>query len=481
VDAEGNLYVAGGTESAEFPVTPGVLQQVHNPGRPDSSHVSRYDAFVSKLSPTGSVIWSTFLGGPNYDRAYAIEIDRAGYVYVAGRAGRGFPVTSGAFQTAFQGGAEATFYGDQDGFLCKINPDGSSVVFCSYFGTSDPQIIRDIALDTDGAIFVAAGYSFGSYPREVRKTFVNRPRGGRDTVIAKIAPDGSRIRWAAYVGGSGDEAPAPSIRVDRFGNAVLLTSTRSSDAPTSADAYDRSPNGGTDFYITKWHGSGAGMIFGTYLGGSGEEWLETHNLELDSAGNVIIGAQSMSSDFPTTPGAYDRKHNGNGGPGTGLRTNYAGDGVIAKISGDGTALIASTFYGGRHGDAVEGVARDDHGNVHVTGGTYSDDLPITSDAFQSAYKGKGDAFVATFSADLGTLLFASYIGGTGREAGRTAAVDRRGAFYLAGETNSEDWPLRAARSTFAGSTDGMLAGFSSSHTTPTTHVVPARPVGQRCQ
>ncbi|MGH7822390.1 MAG: SBBP repeat-containing protein, partial [Candidatus Binatia bacterium] len=101
VDAVGNLYVAGGTESANFPVTAGAFQTTHNPGTPESPAVTRNDVFVAKFDPTGrQLIWSTFIGGPNHDRAYAIEVDESGFVYVCGRAGRGFPVTAGAFQVS---------------------------------------------------------------------------------------------------------------------------------------------------------------------------------------------------------------------------------------------------------------------------------------------------------------------------------------------------------------------------------------------
>src|SRR5688572_23113435 len=103
-DAAGNAYLTGGTESSNFPTTPGALQRVANPGSPENNTLDRLDAFIVKMDPNGNIVWSTLLGGPNYDRAYGIVVDAQGFVYVAGRAGRGFPVTPGAFQTTFQGG-----------------------------------------------------------------------------------------------------------------------------------------------------------------------------------------------------------------------------------------------------------------------------------------------------------------------------------------------------------------------------------------
>jgi Beta-propeller repeat len=159
VDAQGNMYVARGTSSTDFPVTAGAYDGTfNNPGSP------MLDRFVAKLSPTEQLLWSTYLGGSGYDRAYAIEVDPQGFVYVAGRAGLGFPVTPGAFQTTFYGSQESPVYGPPDGFLCKLRPDGSGMVFCSYFGNADPGPVRDIALDPEGNIYPVSMTSVHGFP-----------------------------------------------------------------------------------------------------------------------------------------------------------------------------------------------------------------------------------------------------------------------------------------------------------------------------
>ena len=111
--------------------------------------------YVAKLDPQGNLVWSTFIGGPNYDRAYAVEVDAQGFVYVAGRAGDQFPVTAGVFQPNFNGSPDILPYGPQDGFLCKLRPNGSAIIWCSYFGTDDNKMIRDIDLDAQGNIYLA--------------------------------------------------------------------------------------------------------------------------------------------------------------------------------------------------------------------------------------------------------------------------------------------------------------------------------------
>lgn len=115
------------------------------------------DVFVTKLSPDGDLIWSTYLGGPNYDRAYAVEVDSKGDVYVAGRAGEGFPVTFGVVQEKFGGDNDAnTLYGKQDGFISKISADGSKLIWSTYFGGFGRGFIRDIDIDVNGRVYVGA-------------------------------------------------------------------------------------------------------------------------------------------------------------------------------------------------------------------------------------------------------------------------------------------------------------------------------------
>ena len=155
VDRVGNIFITGGTASSNFPTTAGAY---------DRSHNGNMDVFVAKFSPSGKLIWSTLLGGPNYDRAYAIEVDAQGFVYVTGRAGRGFPMAN-AIQPTFQGYNTGSLYGEQNAFIAKFSADGATLIFSSYFGTS--QMNRDIALDANGDIYVAGGHDLaksGPFP-----------------------------------------------------------------------------------------------------------------------------------------------------------------------------------------------------------------------------------------------------------------------------------------------------------------------------
>ena len=432
-DSRGNLYVTGGTTSPDFPVTKGAYQTRHNPGSPDSSRIDMCDVFVAKLSPSGTVLWSTFIGGPNYDRAYAIRVDELGYVYVAGRAGRGFPVTTGAFQTTFMGGQEAPVYGPQDGFLLKLRPDGAGLVWASYFGTSDPQIIRDLDVDSKGDVYIASGYSGGLYPEALRTAFNNAPHGDHDGVAAKIGSDGSKLLWATYLGGSAWESNENSIRLDGSDNPYVLLTTKSDDCFVSASAYRRTHGGDDDLYVTRLGPHDGTIAWATYLGGSKGESTETHQFAVDPDGNAYIAAPTRSTDFPTTAGAFQTSYGGGGN-----------EAVVVKLSSDGSKLLAGTFIGGNGNDRPEGVAVDRAGNVYFTGTTTSIDFPVTANARQKTLNGERDAIAVRLSADFSRLIYATYLGGAGVEYGRAATVDAQGKLCLGGETNSTDWPTRNA-------------------------------------
>ena len=450
-DAAGNIYVAGGTASPNFPATAGAL---------DPSFNGTYDAYVAKLSPSGTLLWATFLGGPNYDRAYAVEVDASGFIYLAGRAGDNFPVTAGAFQTTFQGSPDDPPYGPQDGFVCKLTPDAGAIVFCSYFGTSDPQIVRDVAVDPQGNIYLGSSSSSGTFPSAwFANGYRSTPIGGLDGVVAKISPDGSQVLYATYIGGSQDEAGEASIRVNSSGEAFVLYTTGSSDAPTP-NGFDHSLGGLRDAYVVKISANGGSLLFGTFLGGSGGESVETHELVLDPQGNPIVSTGTTSSDFPTTAGAFQRTFGGKGGPTTGGGTNYGGDVFVAKISSNGSQLLASTYVGGPEGEGAEGIGVDAQGNVYISGATYSSGLPFMLGGRQPQLSGDADLFAIKLAPDLTRILYASYLGGTDQDYGRTATATPSGDFLIGGNILSINWPTQAAlQGAPGGNLDGVVAKF----------------------
>jgi uncharacterized repeat protein (TIGR01451 family) len=454
-DSRGNVYITGGTKSPDFPTTPGAYDRSFDSSGTQVGSEGPMEVFVSKFDANGALIWSTFLGGPNYDRAYAIEVDDQGYVYVAGRAGPGFPVKN-AFQPTFQG-ADQGIYGMQNAFIAKLEPDGSSVVWASYIGTG--YLCRDLAIDADGDVYVPFNYLGSINPALppagwFQNAYQSTVNGGTELGVAKVQGDGSRVIWATWLGGSGDDGGVASIRVAADEHVYVAFNTESTDLPQVAGVWDQSYNGGADYYIARFTSDGSNLVFGTYLGGSGDEWLSTHNLAIDGQGNSYVSTPTASPNYPTTPGAFQRTSGG------------SFDIAVSKFSPTGT-LIASTLIGGNGGENPDGIYADASGNVYVSGQTDSTNFPITTGAYQTSNHGSDEAIIVRLSADFGRLLYSTYMGGGAYDNGRSGFMDSYGNLYLAGASGGAGWPTKnayqdafAGGSGFYGSGDGIVARFS---------------------
>ncbi len=411
VDNEGNIYMVGGTASSDFPTTAGAYDRTFDPGYDGA--FGPCDVFVSKFGSDGSLIWSTFVGGFGYDRAYAVEVDDSGYVYIAGRAGTGFPIKNG-FQSTFQGVGNPSSYGNQNAFVAKIKPDGSDLVWSTYVGVS--SACRDLAIDNNGDIYIPGGrHDTSNIPPS--GWFVNAfqktpPGGNSDSGVIKIKGDGSQVLWATWLGGSGDDSIAASIRVDENEYVYIGLSTDSDDIPTTSGAHDRiySGDGNVDFYVARLEPDGSNLVYGTYLGGAGHQWISTHNLALDNDGNAYA-AVPTGADFPITENVFQSSHGGGNS-----------DWGIAKLSTNGT-LIASTFVGGNGGDNPDGIYVDDSGNVYISGQSNSTDFPVIPDTFQSTNGGGEDAILVVLSADFSQLIYSTYMGGSAYDNGRAGFLD----------------------------------------------------------
>ncbi len=434
VDDAQNVYVVGGTQSDDFPVTRGAFQTKHDMTGQQVGSGGYCDAFVCKFAPDGKLLWSTLLGGPNYDRAYAVEVDDAGYVYVSGRGGRGFPVTSNSFQPEFQG-SDAGIYGMQNGFLCKLQPDGSALDWAAYVGVG--LLCRDLSVDAAGDVYVALHYT-GKGPLPPKSWFANAyqptPAGDVEIGAVKIAGDGSRVHWATWFGG-----------LDHQNNVYLNFTTQSADMPTTIGAHDRSYNGNDDAFIAKLSSDGSKLLFGTYFGGSEkEEGNSTHNLCVDHLGNAYLTTITTSRDLPTTAGVW--------------QTEMAGgqnEMAIAKFSSAAGALLSCTYVGGTSEEEPDGSYTDQAGNVFFTGKTSSADFPVTPGAVQSQRAGQYDATLTLLSADFSTLKYSTFLGGENYDYGRSGFLDIRGNLFVTGSTNGPGWPVKNAHQPhFAGGGGG---------------------------
>jgi hypothetical protein len=429
VDPSGNIYVTGQTFSTDFPVTSGAFQP---------KNLGSGDAFVAKLTPSGTLAWSTYFGGFGLDDGKAIAVDAAGNVYVTGSTSSNpssFPLTPGAPDTKSSGG-----------FFAAFTPTGA-LSFSTFLGGGAGT---GIAVDASGHAFVTgtAGPGLPTTPGVVQP----QPGGGGDGFVTEYDPrqtGSAAIVYSTYLGGSGQDAPG-AIAVDPSGNAYITGFTLSANFPTTAGAFQSTLDGGSDAFVAKLGPGGTTLLYSSYLGGSNFE--QGNGITVDASGNAYITGLTASSDFPTLGSIQPFTP-----PGAPLSGQ---DSFVTKLDttkSGASGLIWSTFLGGSTFDTGNAIAMDGSGNVYVTGVTGSAQFPTTTGAFQSQLRGPQAAYVTEFSAS-GSLIFSSYLSGTGVDSGNGVAVDAAGTVDLAGATGSADFPTTAGalQPSLAGSTDGFV-------------------------
>jgi hypothetical protein len=271
--------------------------------------------------------------------------------------------------------------------------------------------------------------------------------------IARVSADAGRIIASTYLGGTKQERNVYGMELDRDGNVVVMTATRSTDIPTTPGVWQESYGGGAaDIVAAKLSPDLKRLLWCTYVGGSGNDWGRG-GLTLDEEGNVYLVGSTDSPDFPASPGAWQE--------GAGGRT----DGVIIKLSADASRRLFATRLGGSGNEEIVGVRVDGAGSVHLGGITWSDDFPVTSGVPQPRYGGgKADSFLAGLSADGSQLLYSTFLGGAGAEYGehRLALLDS-GALVYTGVTGSRDFPVTASayQRHRRGPGDGFIARLSA--------------------
>ncbi|MEZ4225727.1 MAG: SBBP repeat-containing protein [Polyangiaceae bacterium] len=443
VDPQGNIVVVGGTRSKNFPVTAGAYDTTFASGGSALGNGGPMDVFVAKLSPTGKLLWATYVGGPNYDRAYAVETDAKGDIYVGGRAGQQFPTTPGVLQPSFAGDNTVNaLYGPQDGFVLKLSSDGKQLIWSTYFGGPGREFLRDLAVDATGATYPGLAAVGPGFPHVTLGAFDTSHNGGYDNAVAKLSADGKTLVWGTYLGGSKDESP-PSVRIHSSGQVYVGGGSSSANMPVTAGAFQSKLAGGFDYYFARLSSDGKTLHACTYYGGTGNENTETHTLAIDPQGNAVFGAVTLSPDLPMTLGALQPARKG------------TADAFVAKMSPNGNTLVAATYLGGNSTDGIQGVAVDSAGNVYVGGTTSSADLPVTANAYQSKHGGGIDAWAARLSPGLSQITYLTYLGGPADDEGRSLWIDASGNIASIGQSASQALPTTpgAFQSKYAGGTD----------------------------
>ncbi len=363
------------------------------------------------------LFYSTYLGGTYDDSAYAIAIDGSGNAYVTGFTDSSdFPTVPGSYDT---------FYNGRDIFVAKIDASGTNLLYSTFIGGSDQELSWGIAVDGEGNAYVAGRTASSDFPT-TSSAFDASFGGYADVFITKINAKGTDLIFSTYLGGSSYEA-AEGIVCDGNGDVYVTGDTGSSDFPVTPDAYSKIISGHTDVFLTKINSKGTALLFSTLLGGSYHE--RANAIAVDGEGNVFLTGYTDSSDFPTTPGAFDITHNGNS------------DAFVAKMNYKGTGLHYSTYLGGSDEDSGQGIAIDGSGVAYVAGFLKSTDFPTTPGAYSVKYNGGNyDAFVTKINPTGNALGYSTYFGGSGHDAALAMALDSEGYVYITGETWSGDLP-----------------------------------------
>lgn len=371
--ADGTLTVVGGSSSNDYPVTPGVLKSELGSG-PGFSHV---DTVVTRLTADGgTVIWSTFLGGSKSESTIQGVLLPDGSVVVSGATSSvDFPTTDGS---TYGGGYN-------DGFLCRVSHDGSSLVFSGYFGMQgETNSMGPVAWHPDGILAVGATTTATDFPF-TPGTFSHRNTGF--LVLTKDDTTGALLRVTAIGGEAGDSIRA--IAFDQQRNVYIAGLTNSDDFPTTPDAYQPviAPSfGAQDGFVSVFDPDLNHLLHSTFLGGNLQDWIES--MVVGPSGLVTVAGITNSKFFPTTPGSFDTTLNG-------FQGQY--DAFVARLDRKLQDLQYGAFVGGTgvefllDGKVALDVGAD--GRVALAVGTNSTDFPVTPGAFSTALSGETDAAV----------------------------------------------------------------------------------------
>ncbi len=292
VDGSGNLIVSGVTQSTDFPMVSGGFDSSPNKG----------DIFVLKIDKDLSrITHGTFIGGKEGEVIYDMEIDDEGYIYLTGSTtSSDFPVTGGAYQRQLGGYL--------DGIIVKIEPDLSDLVFSTYIGKYDNEVMESLTLDPKGNV-IASGFTLNDdFPTTPGAYMSNRESHG-NPVLVKLNASGDRLIFSTFLPGgeTNDHSLGSEVAIDDDGNIIFGTTTSSDSLPITTHGVPGAHSGGYyDIYIGCIDRTGSALLYGAYLGGSENEMISDLQL-LD--GNLTIVGTTISSDFPTTKGAFCETYN----------------------------------------------------------------------------------------------------------------------------------------------------------------------------
>jgi hypothetical protein len=400
VDSKGRSYITGFTASTDFPTTSGAYNPNSNGG---------LDVFVTKFNKDGTgLVYSTFIGGTSSDWSYGIAVDADGYAYIAGAtASANFPIKGGAYDTSHNGGIDA--------FVAKLNKNGSDLMLSTFIGGTGDDTGYDVVLGADGAIFITGSTNSVNFPTTNKaddKVF----SGFFDGFATKFDSEASKLIYSTYIGDEYLEELF-GIAVDEAGAAYV----------TGYVDYDgQLENGDSDVWAVKLNAKGTRQVYSFIFGGGDDE--SGRAVVVDEFKRAYIVGWTYSSNFPTTPEAFDPTYNGHS------------DAFVCKLFKDGSDFVYCSYLGGTCWDWGEDIDLYDDLSAVVTGYTTTGDFPVTRDAFDTSHNGSADAFVSYVSPDGRDLPYSTFLGGLEPDYGTGIAVDVFEVTHTAGYTQSANFP-----------------------------------------
>jgi hypothetical protein len=424
----GEVYVAGLTDSIDFPNTSGGAQESKSGG--DDAFVARLDKDLTQ------VLQSTYLGGSGRDEARALAIHpTTGEVYVAG-------YTESANFPKATGGAQNKYGGKGDTFVARLNKDLTKILQSAYLGGKGSDVAYALAIHpTTGEVYVAGYTESANFPKATGGA-QNKYGGKGDTFVARLNKDLTKILQSTYMGGKGSDVAYALAIHPTTGEVYVAGLTESIDFPNTSGGAQKVYGGGSwDAFVVRLNSNLTQIFQSTYLGGRNSDVVFALAVH-PKTGDVYVAGYTESANFPNTSGGAQTGHRGG-----------SEDAFVARLNKDLTKILQSTYLGGNNSDIAHALAiHPTTGEVYVAGETESTNFPEAARGAQKSKGKKGDVFVARLNSNLTKILRSTYLGGSGYDYATALAISSTGDVYVAGYTLSTDLPKATggAQATFKG-------------------------------
>ncbi len=401
----------GNAVTAQFRLVSDNLFAIDLPNGYDASQTLRIDPLV----------YSTYLGGGGNDYGDGIVDDGSGGVIVCGCTNSfDFPVTTGAIDVSYNGAS----VGIGDCFITRVDSTFSQLIYSTFLGGPGDDRAESIVCDSLGNCTIT-GYADTLFPT-TSGSFDRIFNGSEwDCFVARLNSSGSRLVYSTYISGNGYD-DGHSILSGDSGSVFIGGITNSLNFPTTPGVFDSAEIGGVLIHLND---SGSGLLYSTII----SPMTNSYSITPDGSGG-IISTGYCHSGLPTTPNAFDTTFNGGDL-----------DAFVLRLNSTGSQLLYSTYLGGSSDQEwAIGIKGDGRGNCFVTGSTTSPNFPITVGAFDTVYNGgsttSGDAFITYLDSTGSNLLYSTFFGGSGSDAGWDMVFFRDTSIALVGGTRSDNFP-----------------------------------------